>query len=142
MLRRLPPYPGLRAQAGLKASLVNSRRKGRSAATIWSDVGTATSATKDLNHIFGMKGVFATPKPADLVRKIILLSTDLDSIILDSFAGSGTTAHAVLAQNREDGGHRRLIVVECGDYADTVTAERVRRVIGVVASLTPGAQAS
>ena len=52
-----------------------------------------------------------------------------DPIILDSFAGSGTTAHAVLALNKEDGGNRKFILVECEDYADTITAERVRRVI-------------
>ena len=55
---------------------------------------------------------------------------------LDSFAGSGTTAHAVLAQNREDGGNRRFILVECEGYADSITAERVRRVIKGV----PGAK--
>ena len=49
--------------------------------------------------------------------------------MLDSFAGSGTTAHAVLAMNKEDGGNRRFVLVECEDYADTITAERVRRVI-------------
>ncbi len=54
--------------------------------------------------------------------------TDGD-IVLDSFAGSGTTAHAVLALNKEDGGNRKFILVECEDYADTITAERVRRVI-------------
>ena len=49
--------------------------------------------------------------------------------MLDSFAGSGTTAHSVLALNKEDGGNRRFILVECEDYADSITAERVRRVI-------------
>jgi adenine-specific DNA-methyltransferase len=51
---------------------------------------------------------------------------------LDSFAGSGTTAHAVLALNQEDGGNRKFILVEFEDYADTITAERVRRVISGV----------
>jgi hypothetical protein len=50
-------------------------------------------------------------------------------IILDSFAGSGTTAHAVLDANNKDGGDRRFILVECEGYADTLTAERIRRVI-------------
>ena len=50
-------------------------------------------------------------------------------MILDSFAGSGTTAHAVLNMNKADGGHRKFILVEMGDYADTITAERVKRVI-------------
>lgn len=52
-----------------------------------------------------------------------------DAIILDSFAGSGTTAHAVLNMNKQDGGHRRFILVETEDYAENITAERVRRVI-------------
>ena len=59
-----------------------------------------------------------------------------DAIVLDSFAGSGTTAHAVLALNKEDGGNRKFIMVECEPYADSVTAERVRRVINGV----PGAR--
>jgi adenine-specific DNA-methyltransferase len=54
---------------------------------------------------------------------------DKEAIILDSFAGSGTTAHAVLALNKQDGGNRKFILVECEDYADDITAERVRRVI-------------
>ncbi len=54
---------------------------------------------------------------------------EMTRIVLDSFAGSGTTAHAVLAANAKDGGNRRFILVECEDYADTLTAERVRRVI-------------
>ena len=57
-----------------------------------------------------------------------------NDVVLDSFAGSGTTAHAVLALNKEDGGNRKFILVECEDYADTTTAERVRRVINGVPS--------
>ncbi len=57
---------------------------------------------------------------------------DEDAIILDSFAGSGSTAHAVLDLNREDGGNRKFVLIECEDYADTITAERVRRVISGV----------
>ena len=57
------------------------------------------------------------------------MAADPDSIVLDSFAGSGTTAHAVLSLNKKDGGHRRIILVELGDYAENITAERVRRVI-------------
>lgn len=72
---------------------------------------------------------FTTVKPTKLLKRILQIATDPDSIILDSFAGSGTTAHAVLALNKEDGGNRRFVLVECEDYADTITAERVRRVI-------------
>ena len=64
-----------------------------------------------------------------MLYRIVKLATNKDSIILDSFAGSGTTAHAVLALNNEDGGNRKFILVECEDYADSITAERVRRVI-------------
>ena len=64
------------------------------------------------------------------------MSTSKSDIILDSFAGSGTTAHAVLALNKEDGGNRKFILVECEDYADTITAGRVRRVIKGVENAT------
>lgn len=70
-----------------------------------------------------------TPKPVRLIERILEITTDENSLILDSFAGSGTTAQAVLAANAKDGGNRRFILVETEDYADTLTAERVRRVI-------------
>ncbi|MBX9733108.1 MAG: site-specific DNA-methyltransferase, partial [Chitinophagaceae bacterium] len=57
------------------------------------------------------------------------LTADKNSIILDSFAGSGTTAHAVLNLNKQDGGNRKFILIEMEDYAETITAERVKRVI-------------
>lgn len=72
---------------------------------------------------------FPKPKPLGLVKHILQFATNDDDIILDSFAGSGTTAQAVLELNKEDGGNRKFILVECEDYADTITAERVRRVI-------------
>ena len=73
--------------------------------------------------------VFVTPKPTRLLQRIIQLATRPDSIVLDSFAGSGTTGHAVLAANAKDGGSRRFILVELEDYADTLTGDRLRRVI-------------
>ena len=76
--------------------------------------------------------VFLTPKPSKLLNRILQIATDEDSIVLDSFAGSGTTAHAVLTLNKTDGGNRKFILVECEDYADNITAERIRRVIGGV----------
>jgi len=73
--------------------------------------------------------VFITPKPTRLIQRILQIATDKDSLILDSFAGSGTTAHAVLKQNAEDGGSRRFILVEMeAGIAQNVTAERVKRV--------------
>lgn len=75
------------------------------------------------------KSDFQNPKPVGTIERVIKIATDKDSIILDSFAGSGTTAHAVLNMNRQDGGNRRFILIEMMDYADTITAERVKRVI-------------
>ncbi len=72
---------------------------------------------------------FQYPKPSAFVRELLQFATDKDSLVMDSFAGSGTTAHAVLALNKADGGNRRFLLVEGEDYADTITAERVRRVI-------------
>lgn len=73
--------------------------------------------------------VFDFPKNTGLIMELIEQATDDGDIILDSFAGSGTTAHAVLNMNKADGGHRRFILVEMMDYADSITAERVKRVI-------------
>lgn len=95
--------------------------------TLLQGVGTASTGTLELKDIFVEK-VFDTAKPTGLIKHLLNLITDKDSIILDSFAGSGTTAHAVLALNKEDGGNRKFILVECEDYADKITAERVRRV--------------
>ena len=73
---------------------------------------------------------FTYAKPIRLIEYLLTISKQSkDAIILDSFAGSGTTAHAVLNMNKADGGHRKFILVELGDYADTITAERVKRVI-------------
>ena len=102
--------------------------------TLWlhTSVGNTQEAKRELVSILDFErseDVFNTVKPTRLIERILQIATDKDSIVLDSFAGSGTTAHAVLAQNREDGGNRKFILVECEDYADSVTAERVRRVI-------------
>jgi adenine-specific DNA-methyltransferase len=94
-------------------------------------IGTDTftkHGTAEVDDIFGTR-VFDFPKPVHLIQELIEQGCGEDALILDSFAGSGTTAHAVLALNRKDGGNRRFILVECEDYADTLTAERVRRVI-------------
>jgi len=87
----------------------------------------------EIKEIFGAD-IFDYPKPSFLVKKAIQIVADSDSLILDSFAGSGTTGHAVLDLNQEDGGTRRFILVECLDYADNITAERVRRIVKGVPS--------
>ncbi|WP_373507765.1 site-specific DNA-methyltransferase [Thiocapsa sp.] len=98
--------------------------------TIWTydSVGSTQEATTELQGIFPEQP-FNSPKPSRLIRRVIDIATENESLVLDSFAGSATTAHAVLAANAKDGGNRRFILVECEDYADTLTAERVRRVI-------------
>lgn len=72
---------------------------------------------------------FEYPKSLQLIETILQALSNEDSVILDSFAGSGTTAHAVLDLNKKDGGNRRFILIEMMDYADTITAERVKRVM-------------
>ncbi|MCH9845483.1 MAG: site-specific DNA-methyltransferase [Alphaproteobacteria bacterium] len=105
-------------------------KQGIVANSLWvnADVGSTQTAKENLKNLIS-KNIFETPKPKDLIKRVLQLSTNHDSIILDSFAGSGTTAHAVLDLNKEDGGNRKFILIECEDYADTITAERVRRVI-------------
>ena len=95
-------------------------------------VGFNAEGTKELRKIFGRGGVFAQPKPVKFVKFLLELLRSKDAIVLDSFAGSGTTAHAVLALNKEDDGNRKFILIECENYADCITAERVRRVINGV----------
>ena len=107
-----------------------SDKQGKTSWTWWNneEVGHTQEATQELAVIL-QKKVFDYPKPERLVHRIIQMATDKDSIILDSFAGSGTTAHAVLNLNKADGGNRKFILVEMMDYAESITAERVKRVI-------------
>ena len=104
--------------------------KGRPPETIWThgEAGSNRTAAADLKSVFGEKIAFATPKPRRLLERILEIATDKNSLVLDSFAGSGTTAHAVLSLNKQDGGTRQFILIESQDYVDTITAERVRRV--------------
>jgi len=99
--------------------------------TYWpyEEVGHTQDAKKEIKAIFDGEMPFDTPKPIRLIERILQIASDSDSIILDSFAGSGTTAHAVLNMNKSDGGHRQFILVEMMDYAESITAERVKRVI-------------
>ena len=97
--------------------------------TIWSDVPTMRQAKAMLRDMFATGDVFDTPKPVELIERILSLANNEHALVLDSFAGSGTTAHAVLKSNAKDGGNRNFILVEGEDYADKLTAERVRRAI-------------
>lgn len=118
---------------GIKRFL-NEVKDGVVAQTIWNwaDVGSTRNSKQALSELMGASNgedLFITPKPVELIKRVLALGTNQNSIVLDSYAGSGTTAHGVLAANKVDGGSRKFILVECEQYADTLTAERVRRVI-------------
>jgi adenine-specific DNA-methyltransferase len=95
--------------------------------SFWSDL-KGQSGADEVDQILGER-LFDFPKSIEFMSRVLDLATNPNSIVLDSFAGSGTTAHAVLALNKKDGGNRKFILVETEAYADKVTAERVRRVI-------------
>lgn len=99
--------------------------------TMWlrDEVGDNQEAKTEIKDLVP-NSPFNTPKPTRLIKRILQLSTNKDSIVLDSFAGSGTTGHAVLDLNKEDGGDRKFILVEMEDeVAKDITAERVKRAI-------------
>ncbi len=93
------------------------------------EVGHTGESRIEIRSIFGSQTVFDTPKPTRLIQRVLQIATDKDSIILDSFAGSGTTAHAVLKQNAGDGGNRKFILCEMEEnIAENITRKRVLRV--------------
>jgi adenine-specific DNA-methyltransferase len=89
---------------------------------------TTKSGSDECKEVFGASKVFDYPKPSSLLELLIGQMNE-DSIVLDSFAGSGTTAHAVLNLNKQAGGNRKFILIEMMDYAEGITAERVKRVM-------------
>lgn len=92
------------------------------------EVGNTDIAKKEIYNILGKDVDFPTPKPSSLIERILQIATNKDSIILDSFAGSASTAHAVMNLNKMDNGRRNFILVELMDYAEDITAERIKRV--------------
>ena len=107
--------------------------------TIWNDLPTMRQAKAFLRDMFQTTDVFSTPKPVELIERVLRVMGGKGDIVLDFFAGSGTTAHAVAKLNAEDGGHRRFILVSSTEATDDqpdknlcrdVCAERVRRVLG------------
>lgn len=104
---------------------------GRPVTNLWSfeETGHTDEASRLLKNMFGGTAIFDTPKPPRLIERVLYIIGDKNAVVLDSFAGSGTTAHAVLNMNKADGGNRKFIMIEMMDYADSITAERVKRVI-------------
>ena len=115
----------------LQAKTYLDKTKGKVVSTLWryEDVGTNVKATNEIKEILSGKQNFDTPKPLRLLERVAYIAANANDIVLDSFAGSGTTAHAVLSLNQKDNGNRKFILVEMMDYADSITAERVKRVI-------------
>lgn len=88
----------------------------------------ARKGSNDLDRLFGARDIFKNPKPVELLGHVLPFVTSRDGIVLDFFAGSGTTGHSVINLNREDGGERKFILVEMGDYFDTVMLPRLKKV--------------
>ena len=107
-----------------------SEARGLTPINLWTHeyAGNTDMGGNELKEIIGAK-VFDYPKPSLLIRRVLEHATNSNSLVLDAFGGSGTTGQAVIQQNAIDGGNRRFILIELSDYVDTVTAERVRRVI-------------
>ena len=82
---------------------------------LWTDIEGNKKATRDIRNLFDSKKVFDFPKPIGLIKKAIMIGSDKDSIILDFFGGSSTTAHAVFQLNAEDGGRRKFILVQLAE---------------------------
>lgn len=101
--------------------------------SIWlrDEVGDNQEAKQEIKQLLGTEQFpFDTPKPVRLIKRILQVATHKDSLVVDSFAGSGTTGHAVMDLNKEDGGSRKFIMVEMEDaVAKDITAERIRRAI-------------
>jgi adenine-specific DNA-methyltransferase len=112
-----------------------NEQKGLPPSNLWIDLeetGHNRQAKYDLVKIFeadSSKSVFQTPKPTKFIDRILEIATNEGDIILDSFAGSGTTAHSILNFNKETKGKRNFILIEMESYADSITAERLKRVI-------------
>jgi len=100
--------------------------------TVWTfeEVGHTQDAKKEIKELFpDSKLPFETPKPTKLMEKILSLKNNPNAIILDSFAGTASTGHAALNLNNKDGGNRKFILIELEDYAEKITAERIKKVI-------------
>ncbi|MFH1192099.1 MAG: site-specific DNA-methyltransferase [bacterium] len=105
-------------------------KQGKTVGSVWTfdEVGSTHKANEELSGLLG-KGKFNNPKSVNLIKEILKVGNTKNQIILDFFAGSGTTAQAVLELNKEDGGNRKFILVEQMDYVEKITIERVKKVI-------------
>ena len=118
-------------QGGIARKTYLTAVEGRLPTNLWlnNEVGHTDEALKELKAMFDGKAVFQNPKPSRLIRRVLQVACPDDGLVLDAFGGSGTTAQAVLQENALNNARRRFILVEMGDYASTITAERARRTI-------------
>lgn len=107
-----------------------SDMKGMVPWTWWNheEVGHSQDGLKLLMKLFGRQDSFITVKPTTLIERVVLIATDNTAMVADYFAGTGTTGHAVINVNRLDGGKRRCLLVEMGDYFDSVLVPRLKKV--------------
>ena len=126
-----------KAKPQLKRFYYEAEEKGVVSKSIWDDVGTTTNGTQELEKILGEKK-FNNPKPVSFLLKILELASSKDSTILDFFAGSGTTGHAVLEMNRRDGGQRKFILCTNNEnnICHEVTYPRIKKVTEGYADVT------
>jgi adenine-specific DNA-methyltransferase len=118
-------------------------RQGLTLPTILTEVGFSSNSAVEIDNIFERKGIFEYAKPTSLIKTLIKIGTDNEDIVLDFFAGCGTTAHSIFLQNQEDGGNRKFICVQLPESVATksqafkagykniadIAKERIRRVI-------------
>jgi len=111
---------------------ISEVKNGMTPMTVWthSEVGHTQDAKREIKMLFPKSKLpFETPKPTTLMEKVLSLRNNPNAIVLDSFAGTASTAHAVMNLNKKDGGNRKFIMVELEDYADSITATRIKKVI-------------
>ena len=124
-----------------KRFIWEAQERGKVAKTWWDDIETTTNGTQLLKKMFDGVSLFDNPKPVELIKRFLQLSTKCDAIVLDFFSGSSTTAHAVMQLNTEDRGKRKFIMVQlpevCSEGSEAAKAgykniceigkERIRR---------------
>lgn len=114
-----------------KSTHFGNMTNGRSMESIVAGLGTTSSAKDEIEELLGDRFAFSTPKPVDLIKELIQVSSNKDSVILDFFAGSGTAGHAVMRLNKEDDGNRRFILVTNNesDICRKITVPRLKAAI-------------
>jgi len=123
-----------RSRSGrLKVQIIDRIKSGTRPKSVWigKQYDASSHGTKLLKAIFGESGAFTFPKSLHATHDVVYVVTgeDQEAVTLDYFAGSGTTGHAVINLNREDEGNRKYVLVEMGDYFDTVLVPRIKKVV-------------